>query len=137
MVDGVEVVVHLASSPYKGKYTQRVDVDGTARLVEACDTTQVAHLLFVSVVGIDQIPWKYFGQKLAAEEHIRGGSAPWSIVRATQFYPAIDMILRGASRLPIIAARHVPAARTGQARPGFPRRSPEHRRRRRGGQDLA
>ena len=31
-VAGVDEVVHLASAPYKGAYTVRVDVDGTRRL---------------------------------------------------------------------------------------------------------
>lgn len=110
-VDGVDVVVHLASSPYRRGYTHRVDVDGTARLVEACDAAGVGHVLFVSIVGLDQIPWKYFGQKLAAEHHVRGGRSPWSIVRATQFYPSVDKILRGASRLPVMP---VPAKTPGQ-----------------------
>ncbi|MCI2421263.1 NAD(P)H-binding protein [Saccharopolyspora sp. K220] len=109
-VGDVDAIAHLASSPYRGKYTQQTDVDGTRRLGEAARRAGVEHLLYVSIVGIDAIPWKYFKQKLAAEEHVRGG-VPWSIVRATQFYPAIDMVLGIAARLPVMP---VPSKVPGQ-----------------------
>ncbi|WP_334270948.1 SDR family oxidoreductase [Saccharopolyspora indica] len=109
-VRDVDAIAHLASSPYKGKYTQRTDVDGTQRLRDAARRAGVGHLLFASIVGIDDIPWKFFKQKLAGEELVRDG-VPWSIVRATQFYPAIDMVLSGAARLPLMP---VPAKVPGQ-----------------------
>ncbi|MGW1679007.1 SDR family oxidoreductase [Saccharopolyspora sp. NPDC002376] len=109
-VRGADAIAHLASSPYKGKYTQQTDVDGTRRLCGAAQQAGVEHLLFVSIAGIDDIPWKYFEQKLAAEELVRGG-VPWSIVRAAQFYPAIDAVLSAAARLPVMP---VPARVLGQ-----------------------
>jgi uncharacterized protein YbjT (DUF2867 family) len=101
-VDGVDAIAHLASSPYKGRRTQQTDVDGTARLCAVANAAGVGQVVYTSIVGVDQIPWKYLGQKLAAEGHVRGCGVPWSIVRATQFYPAIDMVLRMASRLPVL-----------------------------------
>ncbi|MGP4017217.1 SDR family oxidoreductase [Saccharopolyspora sp. 5N708] len=109
-VGDVDAIAHLASSPYRGKYTQQTDVAGTRRLCAAARRAGVEHLLYVSIVGIDGVPWKYFKQKLAAEEHVRGG-VPWSIVRATQFYPAIDMVLTAAARLPLLP---VPSKVLGQ-----------------------
>jgi uncharacterized protein YbjT (DUF2867 family) len=98
----VEVVVHLASLPYRGRRTDAVDVHGTARLVRAAHDAGVEHIVFTSVVGVDEIPWPYFKKKLAAEGLVRGGQVPWSIIRATQFYALIDAVLRVAAPLPVL-----------------------------------
>jgi uncharacterized protein YbjT (DUF2867 family) len=70
-VDGIDTVVHLASAPYQRGYTRRVDIDGTGHLVRAARTADVAHLVYVSIVGIDQIPWGYFRMKQAAEQIVK------------------------------------------------------------------
>lgn len=94
--------MHLASAPYRGRYTVRVDVDGTGRLLTAASQAGVRHLLFISIVGIDRVPWGYFRRKLAAEQVVRDGGAPWSVLRATQFHSLLDGALRAASRLPAL-----------------------------------
>ncbi|HEX6684096.1 MAG TPA: NAD(P)H-binding protein [Candidatus Limnocylindrales bacterium] len=86
-VEGVETVVHLAAAPYKGRYTEKVEVDGTKRLLDATD----AHVVYVSIVGVDRVPWGYFRTKLKAEELLRGRA---SIIRSTQFFPFVDRALR-------------------------------------------
>ena len=96
---GVDVVLHLASLPYRGRRTTLVDVVGTRRLVEAAGHAGVAHVVYTSIVGVETIPWPYFRKKLAAEEEVRGGPVPWSIIRATQFYPLLDAVLSAAARL--------------------------------------
>ena len=101
-VSGIEVVVHLASAPYRGRYTVRVDVDGTGRLLTAASQAGVRHLLFISIVGVDRVPWGYFRRKLAAEQVVRDGGAPWSVLRVTQFHSFLDGALRAASRLPAL-----------------------------------
>jgi nucleoside-diphosphate-sugar epimerase len=84
-VSGIEVVVHLASAPYRGRYTVRIDVDGTGRLLTAASQAVVRHLLFISNVGIDRLPWGYFRRKLAAEQVVLDGSVPWSVLRPPSF----------------------------------------------------
>lgn len=101
-VDGVQAVVHLASLPYRGRRTDHVDIEGTSRLVDAAARAGVSHLVYSSIVGVDAIRWPYFRKKLAAEDRVRHGPVPWSIVRATQFYPLIDSFLAAAARLPIL-----------------------------------
>lgn len=101
-VTGVEAVVHLASAPYKRGYTRQVDVAGTRRLVAAAKNAGVRHLLYVSIVGIDRVPWPYFRVKLAAEDVVATAGVPWTTVRATQFHSFIDEILGKMSRLPVI-----------------------------------
>jgi uncharacterized protein YbjT (DUF2867 family) len=101
-VHDVEVVAHLASLPYRGRRTDRVDIAGTARLVVAAAHAGVSHIVYSSIVGVDTIPWPYFRKKLAAEEIVRSGPVPWSIIRATQFFPLLDAFLTAASRLPVL-----------------------------------
>lgn len=100
-VAGADTVVHLASAPYRGPYTPRVDVQGTARLAAAARSAGVGHLLFVSIVGVDEVPWGYFRQKLEAERVVSHGGVDWSILRLTQFHPFLDHALRMAGRLPV------------------------------------
>lgn len=101
-VDGTDAVVHLASAPYKRDYTREVDVEGTRRLTRAVRDARVPHLLYVSIVGIDAIPWGYFRTKVAAEVVVRGAGVGWSVLRATQFHDLLDSALRTAARLPVI-----------------------------------
>ena len=97
---GVDVVVHAASSP--AKQTRQIDVEGTRRLLQAARAAEIAHFAYISIVGIDRIPYAYYRHKLAAEALVTASSLPWSILRATQFHTLIDTILRGADRLPLL-----------------------------------
>jgi len=98
-VAGVDAVIHAASDP---KNSRAADVEGTRALVEACRRAAVGHFVYVSIVGIDRIPVRYYQHKLAAEEIVAGGGVPWSILRATQFHPFIDQLLGAASRFPLV-----------------------------------
>jgi len=97
-VANVDAVIHAASDPKRSQ----ADVNGTRALVEACRRGGVGHLVYVSIVGIDRIPVRYYQHKLAAEEVVAGGGVPWSILRATQFHPFIDQLLGAASRVPLV-----------------------------------
>lgn len=100
---GADVVLHLASLPYRGRRTDAVDVEGTSKLAEAAARAGVEHVIYTSIVGVDAIPWPYFRKKLAAEERLRTGPVAWSILRATQFYPLVDRAMSWAARLPVLA----------------------------------
>ncbi|MGC1214372.1 MAG: NAD(P)H-binding protein [Micromonospora sp.] len=105
-VAGVEAVLHLASAPERG--THEVDVLGTRRLVVAAEHAGVRHLVYVSIVGIDRVPLGYYRHKLAAEEVVKAGPVPWSILRATQFPEFLDELLRRSSRFgPVVGDRAV------------------------------
>jgi hypothetical protein len=62
----------------------------------------VAHLLYVSIVGIDRMPYGYYAHKLACEEAIQAGTVPYTIQRATQFHELLERGLRAAGRLPLV-----------------------------------
>jgi uncharacterized protein YbjT (DUF2867 family) len=110
-VTGVDVVAHLASVPNRLRATRRVDVEGTRRLVTAARAAGVRHLVYVSIVGVDRIPWPYYKAKLTAEQEVRAGGLGWSILRATQFHTFLDAVLSAVSRLPVIP---IPAGTPGQ-----------------------
>jgi uncharacterized protein YbjT (DUF2867 family) len=104
-VTGVDAVVHLASATKQYRKAGEVDVAGTRRLVTAAERAGVRHLVYVSIVGIDRIPFGYYRQKLAAEKVLQAGRLPWSILRATQFPQLVDeRFLPLASRLGVLVA---------------------------------
>ncbi|MFD1939360.1 MULTISPECIES: SDR family oxidoreductase [Nonomuraea] len=98
-VEGAAAVLHLASAPYKGRYTEKVEVDGTRRLIAAAAEAGVGHLVYVSIVGADKVPWGYYRSKVRAERIVGAGVVPYSIVRATQFHEFADEIF---TRLPVL-----------------------------------
>lgn len=98
-VAGVNIVIHAASSPFKK--TREIDVEGTQRLVGLAQAAGVAHFIYVSIAGIDQVPLGYYKQKLAAERVLQKSQLAWTIVRATQFHTLIDYFLATLTRFPV------------------------------------
>jgi uncharacterized protein YbjT (DUF2867 family) len=98
-VEGVEAIVHAASDP---RNAEAVDVGGTRRLCEAARAAGVAHLAYVSIVGVDEIPFGYYRRKLAAEAVVESSGVPHSILRATQFHSLVDFLLSKAARVPLL-----------------------------------
>lgn len=96
----VDIVIHAASSPFKD--VQRVDVEGTRRLLEAGEKAGINHFVYISIVGIDKIPFSYYQAKLAAEKIIEQSNIPWSIQRATQFHSLVDIAMSGLTKLPLV-----------------------------------
>lgn len=96
---GVDAVVHAASHPRRA---QAVDVEGTRRLTEAARAAGVQHLLYVSIVGVERIPFRYYRAKAAAERIVAAGGIPWSTLRATQFHTLVDRLIATASRVPLV-----------------------------------
>lgn len=96
-VDGVQIVIHAASHPLK----RRVDVEGTSRLLDEARKAGVEQFVYISIVGIDQIDFAYYKNKLAAERLIETSGLPWTILRATQFHSFVDRILQALIRLPV------------------------------------
>jgi uncharacterized protein YbjT (DUF2867 family) len=98
-VDAVQAVVHTASDPRRAG---SVDVEGSRRLAEAARRAGVDHFVFVSIVGIDRIPFPYYRAKLQAEAAVQDSGVPHSILRAAQFHYFVDLLLRQAARVPLL-----------------------------------
>jgi uncharacterized protein YbjT (DUF2867 family) len=99
-LSGVEVVVHAATDA-RGDYWQ-TDVAGTRRLVQAVDRDRVRHLVYVSIVGVDRIPFGYYRAKFAAEQVLLASGLPVTLLRITQFHDFVDELLGTARRGPIL-----------------------------------
>jgi uncharacterized protein YbjT (DUF2867 family) len=95
-IDGARLVLHAASD------TRRIgasDPQQTRNVLAAC--SHVRHLLYVSIVGIDAIPYRYYRRKLECEQIIEQSSVPHTILRATQFHELVDWILTTLGRWPL------------------------------------
>ncbi len=97
-VAGADVVVHAATDSRK---QGKGDLAQTEHLLQAA--TGVAHLVYVSIVGIEEIPFPYYKRKLACERAIEASGVPATIQRATQFHQLLEMVLSGVSRFPMTA----------------------------------
>jgi uncharacterized protein YbjT (DUF2867 family) len=97
---GAEVVVHAASDA-RGDYWQ-TDVAGTRRLVQAVDRDRLQHLVYVSIVGVDRIPFAYYRAKFAAEQVLLASGLPVTLLRITQFHDFVDDLLETARRGPVL-----------------------------------
>lgn len=86
-VDGVDVVVSAVQGfAGPGRVTPAsVDRDGNANLVDAAARADAA-VVMVSIVGAAaDNPLELARCKYAAERHLRGSGAPWTIVRCSAF----------------------------------------------------
>ncbi len=97
---GADVVVHAASDPRGDPW--QVDVAGTRRLVQAVDRDRLRHLVYVSIVGVDRIPFGYYRAKFAAEQVLLASGLPVTLLRVTQFHHFVDELLDTARRGPVL-----------------------------------
>lgn len=114
-VAGVDAIIHAATnSPaaQRGRFKPRdllvspadVDVGGTRALLSAAEDAGVEHFLHVSIVGLQALrAMPYSRRKLMAEQLVRDGRVPWSIVRATGFYWLLARMFAEMVKRPIIA----------------------------------
>jgi uncharacterized protein YbjT (DUF2867 family) len=98
-LEGVAVVVHCASDIRRHR---QVDVEGTRMLVEAAEKAGKPHVLYVSIVGCDRIPFGYYRSKALAELAIAQSKVPWTVLRATQFHDLILTLGDYLSRPPVV-----------------------------------
>jgi uncharacterized protein YbjT (DUF2867 family) len=92
---GADTVVDAANSTMAA---EAVLVAGTRRLLEAETTAGVGHHLAISIIGIEQVPMKYYRAKLAQEEAIDSAIVPFSILRASQFHQLVNGTFAAAAR---------------------------------------
>ena len=85
-LDGIDVVVHCATQGTGDK-----DVTSTRNLITAARRAGVAHIVYVSIVGIDRIPLPYYKTKLRVERELETSGVGHTVLRATQFHDLIKM----------------------------------------------
>lgn len=115
---GCEILVDASNGP--ANRPESVIVDGFRRAVNAAAAAGVGHLVCVSIVGIEDVPGRYYRAKVAQEQIVRDRDLPWTIVRSTQFHELVERALvacarwrispRSGARLQPVAAAEAGAA---------------------------
>jgi uncharacterized protein YbjT (DUF2867 family) len=103
-VAGVAAIIHCATSA-------RGDVRAARNLIAAARRAGVPHLVYVSIVGVDRVPLRYYRAKLQVERLLQQSGLGWTILRTTQFHELVLRLAKAAARLPVML---VPAATSVQ-----------------------
>ncbi len=139
-LSGAAIVVHCASNAREEGFA--TDIEGTRILMRAAQAAGVAHIIFISIVGVDRSDYPYYQAKREAERIVESGGVAWTILRATQFHHLVYGLLRswddGSERLSVaagmrfqsvareeVAARLVELARGAAVGYAAPMRGPE------------
>ncbi|WP_460063410.1 SDR family oxidoreductase [Streptomyces sp. YKOK-I1] len=93
---GVDTVVHCASTPRGG------DEKAAAQLIAAARRAGVRHLVYISIVGVDRVPFGYYRAKLAVERLVADSGLGWTVLRATQFHDLVLQVLEALARVPVL-----------------------------------
>ena len=106
-ITAIDVIAHLASGtsgvPSYAK-AKRTDVEGTGRLLDAARRAGgKPHVVYISIVGIDKIPFGYYRGKLATEQGIEQSGLPYTILRTTQWHTLAAKFCRQLGSLPLVA----------------------------------
>jgi len=99
--DGVDVIVHAASNTRR---SGKGDIAATANLLKVAGA---AHVIFISIVGVDRLPMPYYKVKLAAEQLVAREAEHWTIFRATQFHDLLRSFVDGTPVVPVFARTSV------------------------------
>jgi uncharacterized protein YbjT (DUF2867 family) len=86
---GVDTVIHAATSPFR--QAKATELDGTRAVLAAAERAG-AHVIYPSIVGVDQLGGTYYQAKWQAEQLV-SAARHWTIQRATQLHPTLDGML--------------------------------------------
>lgn len=95
---GVRTVIHCASDIRHFKN----DVPGLRHLLDAGKRVGVEHVVNISIVGVDRVPYPYYRVKLEGEQLLAASGVGWTTLRATQFPGLLDLAFGALSRLPVV-----------------------------------
>ena len=84
---GVEAVIDATNVASSGKRASSEFFEATARtLMRTAAVAGVRHIVALSIIGIDRVPYGYYQGKLRQEEVLQESPVPVSILRAAQFH---------------------------------------------------
>jgi NADH dehydrogenase len=98
----VDTIIHLASAENQGGRGNLfvADIQGTENLVEAASDAGVDRMFYLSHIGAARASgYPAFKAKGIAEEHIRNGKVPYTILRSSLVYGAEDHFTNNLARL--------------------------------------
>lgn len=91
-VRDVKIIINAATSSLQNTYA--VDVVGAKTMLEQARAAGVAHVIHISIVGIEKIHFPYYQHKVEAEKVVMEAGVPYSILRATQFHSLADIAMQ-------------------------------------------
>ncbi|MBF6469656.1 SDR family oxidoreductase [Nocardia beijingensis] len=95
-VADADVIVHAATDARRMGGSDLAQTESLLRHARG-----VRHLLYVSIVGIDRIPFRYYRNKLACERAVTDSGVPHTVLRATQFHELIAAVLQTVEKWPV------------------------------------
>ncbi|WP_030946770.1 SDR family oxidoreductase [Streptomyces sp. NRRL S-646] len=95
-VADVDTIVHCATTQTGG------DEKAAENLVAAARRAGVGHLVYISIVGVDRVPYPYYRTKFAVEKLIEESGLGWTVLRATQFHDLLVMVFKALAKLPVM-----------------------------------
>lgn len=98
-VSDVDVIVHCATDLVRHK---AVDEEGTNRLLTAASLAGVEHFVYISIVGVDKVPYAYYKSKLEVESAVEESGVDWTILRTTQFHDFVLALAQQFARPPLV-----------------------------------
>ncbi|MFC9296581.1 SDR family oxidoreductase [Streptomyces sp. NPDC057011] len=97
---GAEVVVHCASDT---RYGGRGDETAARHLIEAARRAgTVRNIVYISIVGVDEVPLRYYETKLRVERLLEESGLGVTILRTTQFHDFVAQVVDKAAKLPVL-----------------------------------
>jgi len=94
-VAGASVIVHCATAA-------RGDDAAARNLIGAARRAGAPHLVYISIVGVDRVPFSYYRTKLRTERLVSESGLPWTVLRTTQFHDLILLACTALARLPVM-----------------------------------
>lgn len=86
-LDGVDAVIDTANvSTLSAGDATEFFTTATGNLIAAAARAGTRHVVLLSIVGIDEMPYDYYAGKVAQERVAEASVVPWTILRATQFH---------------------------------------------------
>jgi uncharacterized protein YbjT (DUF2867 family) len=96
VVAGVGAIIHCASTAGGG------DVKAARNLIAAARRANVPRLVYVSIVGVDRVPLRYYRAKFEVERLIQHSGLEWAILRTTQFHDLVLRLAKASARSPVM-----------------------------------
>lgn len=94
---GADAVIHCATNSRSPKQ----DVAGARSLIETL-AAEGTPLVYISIVGVDRIPFGYYRIKHEVEGLVQASGFPWTILRATQFHDLLAAAIGKLALAPVL-----------------------------------
>lgn len=87
-----DICVHLASTT--DQLNSLYDLQGIEALIAIAKRDGIKHFVFISIVGVEVAPIKYFKTKRKCELVLMNSGLPYSIIRSTQFHEFFEQEIK-------------------------------------------